>query len=56
MSLRDVTDYTLLPDQSSFAVHNVCDVIRREALATITTTDESSWEVNKKSNMLVFLS
>ncbi len=32
--LRDTTDYTLLPDQSSFAVHNVPDVSDKEALAT----------------------
>ncbi len=55
--LKDMTD-TLLPDQSLFAVHDVQDVISKEALATnwlTTTTDKLSWEVNKKSDMLVFL-
>ncbi len=31
---RDMTDYTLLPNQSSFVVHGVHDVTRKEALAT----------------------
>ncbi len=31
---KDMTDYTLLPDQSSFAVHDVCDATGKEALAT----------------------
>ncbi len=53
-----MSDYMLLPSQSLFAVHNVCDVTSKEALATdrTTTTDKLSWEVNKKSDMLVFLS
>ncbi len=29
-----MTDYTLPPDQSPFAVHDVCDVTGKEALAT----------------------
>ncbi len=29
-----VTDYTLLPNQSSFAFNDVCDVTRKEVLAT----------------------
>ncbi len=43
--LRDMTDYMLIPDQPSFAVH-----------AMTLTTDKSSREVNKKLNMLVCLS
>ncbi len=43
-------DYTLLPDQLSFAVYEVCDVTGKEAL------DKPLWEVNKKPNMLVFMS
>ncbi len=31
---RDTADYTLLPDQSSFTVHDVLDVIGKEVLAT----------------------
>ncbi len=49
-----MTDYMLLPDKSSIAVHDVRDVTGKEAL----TTDyycKLSWEENKKSNMLVFL-
>ncbi len=35
--------------------HDMCDVTGKEVIAT-TTTDKLSWdEVNKKSNMLVFL-
>ncbi len=29
-----MTDYTLLPDQSLFAVHDVCDITGKEALVT----------------------
>ncbi len=29
-----MTDHTLLPDQSLFAIHDVRDVTRKEALAT----------------------
>ncbi len=42
-----MTNYTSLPDQLSFAVHDVRDVAGK--------FDKSSQEVNKKSNMLVFL-
>ncbi len=50
--LRHMTDYTLLPAQSLFAVHDVRD--KHSPLST--TTDKPSWEVNKKLNILVFLS
>ncbi len=30
---KDMTDYTLLPNRSSFAVHNLCDATGKEALA-----------------------
>ncbi len=51
-----MTDYTLLPDQSLFAVHDVRDITGKEAL----TADyyyywQAIGEVTKKSNMLVFL-
>ncbi len=32
--LGDMTDYTLLPEQSSFAVHDVHDITSKEALTT----------------------
>ncbi len=37
---RDVKDYTLLSDQSSFAVHDVRDITSKEALAT----DHCCWQ------------
>ncbi len=52
-----MTDYTLLPDQSLFAVHDVRDVTGKEALAT---DFYYYWKAvvggKQKSNMLVFLS
>ncbi len=50
-----MTDYMLLPDQSSFAVHNMPYFTSKEALPT---NYYYYWqaEVGKKSNILVFLS
>ncbi len=52
---RDTTHCKLLPNQSSFVVHDVRDVTGKEALLTATITERPSQQVNKKSNMLVFL-
>ncbi len=32
---RDMIDYTLLPDQSLFAFHDVHDITGKEVLATV---------------------
>ncbi len=53
---RDMTDCTLLLDQSSFAVHDMRDITSKEVLASdYHSYCEPSREVNKKPNMLVFL-
>ncbi len=44
-----MTDYTLLPEKSSFAVHYMHDVTSKEASPlTNTTADKLSGDVNKK--------
>ncbi len=50
-----MTDYTLLPNESSFAVMMCMMSPERKRLPLTSTTDKPLREVNKKSNMLVFL-
>ncbi len=50
-----MTDYTLLPDQSSFAVHDVYEVTGKEVLAT-DNYPQAVVGGKIQSNMQVFLS
>ncbi len=52
---RDVKDYTLLPNHSSFAVTMYVMSPGRKHLLLTTTPLKLAREVDKRSNMLVFL-